>query len=415
MPPPVYMASGSIETSSVQVPVGCGYQSDPTPTGFAPPRIPTVIPARPPYKAQPAHVSMNIPPKNMISMPPDTHPGKRCTPMIPIAYAPPIPRCESSTMTNNVVTAVAGNPMFSMAPSDVAKRQVVYGIPVQSAIPFNGNGNRPVTCTVTTSTAIVMATRQANSGSPHQHVAASSSVQGNGMVHSASENSISSQSDNPSIHNSTPIVPNNNVSTVNAPVARTCSASPNQHQSSVATHSSCNNCNCNCHVGGNNGGGGNNGNNGNGASGVNIQHQYPGVFPNHFAPGNIAWHWPYLATHTSNGLIPHMYPPNVSYHIHPSNYHNGLNPDVLNNHHGYTGIAPGIFPVQYPSLGSLLSRGGAVFNHSSNRSNGNGKKTKKNCFNCGSVDHNGSECSDKSMESVSGKFDNFVSSTITTR
>lgn len=328
-----------------------GYQSDPS--GY----YPVINPQRP-LKAQPAHTSKAIPPNSIINMPGDSLGyGKRTqVASIPIGMAPSIPRSDASTMTSssNVtsVTTHLDNSGKSRIPYPYAIRPV--------------SGHRTFVCSVTNSTSVTMSNSNSITSSP--------SVNGlkPQMTHSLSETSISNvhsqeQAPHPSM---------------GQPQTIPTSAPNMQHLSSPA-HSTCSSCGCT-------------GNSGTSAS-----------YPLHFIPSQMfhsqqIFPWTTAMTHSTNGLIHHPFIP--PYHYQPFQNLNGVAHQeyLLNNHHhnfvhthglplaGPTGNAPG------PIMNQGLQRSNSIKEHKE-------KPRVVSCYNCGSHDHLGHDCSENSMESILGK------------
>lgn len=330
-----------------------GYQSDPS-TGY----YPVINPQRP-LKAQPAHTSKAIPPNSIINMPGDSLGyGKRTqVASIPIGMAPSIPRSDASTMTSssNVtsVTTHLDNSGKSRIPYPYAIRPV--------------SGHRTFVCSVTNSTSVTMSNSNSITSSP--------SVNGlkPQMTHSLSETSISNvhsqeQAPHPSMGQPQTIP----------------TSTPNMQHLSSPAHSTCSSCGCT-------------GNSGTSAS-----------YPLHFIPSQMfhsqqIFPWTTAMTHSTNGLIHHPFIP--PYHYQPFQNLNGVAHQeyLLNNHHhnfvhthglplaGPTGNAPG------PIMNQSLQRSNSIKEHKE-------KPRVVSCYNCGSHDHLGHDCSENSMESILGHY-----------
>lgn len=330
-----------------------GYQSDPS-TGY----YPVINPQRP-LKAQPAHTSKAIPPNSIINMPGDSLGyGKRTqVASIPIGMAPSIPRSDASTMTSssNVtsVTTHLDNSGKSRIPYPYAIRPV--------------SGHRTFVCSVTNSTSVTVSNSNSITSLP--------SVNGlkPQMTHSLSETSISNvhsqeQAPHPSMGQPQTIP----------------TSTPNMQHLSSPAHSTCSSCGCT-------------GNSGTSAS-----------YPLHFIPSQMfhsqqLFPWTTAMTHSTNGLIHHPFIP--PYHYQPFQNLNGVAHQeyLLNNHHhnfvhthglplaGPTGNAPG------PIMNQGLQRSNSIKEHKE-------KPRVVSCYNCGSHDHLGHDCSENSMESILGHY-----------
>ncbi|XP_048751833.2 uncharacterized protein LOC125663599 isoform X2 [Ostrea edulis] len=336
---------------------GGGYQSDPSPTpsGYYP--LMNMTPR--PLKAQPAHTSKTIPPTNIISMPIDTHGYGKRGQVIPHGLAPPIPRTETSTVTSSSnVTSVATHQDNMVKP-----RINVIQFPVRPM-----SGPRTFVCSVTNSTSVIMSTSN-NITSP---------LTVNGlkpkMTHSHSESSIS----NPQTQEQ----PFSLTQPQTAPTS-----TPNMQLPPSSAHTTCTSCGCPGH------------------SGTPASYPYAHFIPSQMFHGQHFWPMPTVPmTPSSNGLIsPHIIP----YHHHFQHFPNlnGLtHPEyLLNNHHQNFVHNPGP-----PLSGPAGNVPGPIINQGLQRSNSIKEHKEKprvvSCFNCGSHDHAGNECSENSMESILGHY-----------
>ncbi|XP_061163257.1 zinc finger CCHC domain-containing protein 2-like [Saccostrea echinata] len=334
---------------------GGGYQSDPSPSGYYP------VINMPPrtLKAQPAHTSKTIPPNNIISMPLDSLYGKRGQ-VIPLGMAPPIPRTEAPTITSTSnVTSVTSNL------DNIGKPRIsVYSYPQLRPVA----APRTFVCSVTNSTSVTMS----------NSITSPMAINGlkSQMTHSFSESSIN----NPhALEQTIPPLPTQPQSTP--------TSTPNMQLPPSSTHSTCSNCGCPGHSG-------------------NPSYPYAHFIPSHMFHGQHLWPLSALPmTPSSNGLIsPHFIPPAYHHFQHFPNL-NGLTPQeyLLNNHHQNFVHNPGP-----PLSGPTNNVPGPIINQGLQRSNSIKERKEKprvvTCYNCGSHDHIGNDCSESSMESILGHY-----------
>ena len=355
--------------------MGSGYQSDPSPSGPSLYHGPLMgMPA--PCKAQPAHTNLNIPPKNMISMPPDSPGilfGKRIgPPAIPVGLAPPIPRSDTTTVSTTVMTTAC----VTLTPHEYNKRY--YTMPMRSQL--NG-GYRSLVCNVTNSTTMTVASHISNS--LHGHALTQTSNKGQ-LTTALSEPTLSIQhSQQSSVTQTESLIAK---STSSSHVASLSSGSHAPGSTSAPQHPSAHTCtSCGC-------------------PGHSHMTSYPYLpVASHLLP-NPVWHVPTMApTPTSNGIIPtpHLYP-GFAYHI--PNIPNGLNPEFLLNHNPNF-LPGGALPSLYPhSVVAPAGGGHPVLQRSNSFQERSEKPRRVTCHNCGSGEHVASECTDNSMESISGEF-----------
>lgn len=335
---------------------GGGYQSDPSPGYY-----PVINMAPRPLKAQPAHTSKAIPPNSIINMPGDSLGyGKRTQVAgIPLGMAPPIPRTDTSTMTSSSnVTSVTTHMDNS------GKSRIPYHYAIRPL-----SGHRTFVCSVTNSTSVTM--------SNSNNITSSPSVNGlkPQMTHSLSETAIS----NPHSQEQ-PLPPS-----MGQPQTIPTSTPNMQHLSSPA-HSTCSSCGCTGHSG--------------------TSASYPFHFiPSQMFHGQQLYPWTTAPmTHSSNGLIHHPFIPS-GYHYQPFQNLNGVaHPEyLLNNHHHSFVHNPGL-----PLAGPTGNAPGPIMNQGLQRSNSVKERKEKprvlSCYNCGSQDHLGHDCSDNSMESILGHY-----------
>jgi len=386
--------------SSVEAPpsipnLGSGYQSDPTPSNMVP-RIPGIM-ARPPYKAQPAHTNHVIPPKHMISMPPDSIMGKRngaYTTGIPIGLAPPIPRSDVQTLTTSMITASAASPAtFNVAPVEMGAKPLYYLPGFHIRAPLNG---RNFTCNVTNSTAITMATQvyphPATNGMKMAagHMTTSVSDPAVTSQHQGGQHDITCSRHDTNMHSLAPVLHQQNTgvnttsighSTASGGISNT-NSNNHQQSSSNAAATTCSFCGCP-----------------GGYSGT-YPYQTPSALPHPLASavhGHL-WQWPHPLVPTSNGMVPQLYrhTTGLSY-LHPSSsFPNGLNPEILPLNSQYLHHQGLPTPVL-----NLNNSSGCYQYHSLLRHQAE-KPRRVTCHNCGSTEHVASDCRENSMESLSG-------------
>lgn len=366
-------------------PMGSGYQSDPTPSAFLP-RVPSMI-TRPNYKAQPAHTNLNIAPKHVITMPPDTIKRNGNFPGMPIGLAPPIPRSDGQTMTTSIMTATnsSSNSGFAFGPMEPGKHLLnwmpvppVPGYPIRSPS-MNGNP-RGFACSVTNTTSITMATHSVTCGAIHP------GHPGNGLKNSNSHGQLSGDgTGHETVHSVAPLVQNSCPS----PAATSGGTAPHMmHAATSQPSTTCSSGTCS-------------------SCGGPCGHLDPATYPYHTSiPHPLAhtpfWHMSPHFPSTSNGLVPQMFrhPGGISYQIPPSNnFPNGLSPELLSlNNYPF-------LPHSVPSP-FMTPRGTSGYYpyHTLVRQPSREEKTRKHtCHNCGSPDHYAAECREKSMEHFLGE------------
>ncbi|XP_069114070.1 zinc finger CCHC domain-containing protein 2-like isoform X2 [Argopecten irradians] len=368
-------------------PIGSGYQSDPTPSAFLP-RVPSMI-TRPNYKAQPAHTNLNIPPKHVISMPPDGLKRNGTFASIPIGMAPPIPRSDGQTITTSVMTATSSSANSGFNFIDPSKHNLnwmpvphVPGYQIRSPI-INGN-QRGFTCNVTNATSITMVTQSASCGTIHPGHPPSSIIKNSNSHGQLSVESGCGLQEN--IHSVAPLVQNSSPGPV---VTSGCSGSHILHAATSQANTTCSSATCS-------------------SCGSPCGHGYPATYPYHTNslphPLNHApfWHMSPHFSSSSNGLVPQMLRyPGIPYHIPQSNsFPNGITPDILslNNHHF---ISPG---VPTPFMTQRGSSGYYPYHTLVRQPSREEKSRKASCSNCGAADHNAAECRESSMEHFVGHF-----------
>lgn len=225
----------------------------------------------------------------------------------------------------------------------------------------------PRICSVTNSTTVTMSTSNNN-------IASSPTVNGlkPQMTHSQSESAISSQ------EQALPL-------TMGQPQTPTPTSTPNmQLPSSSSTHTACSSCGCTGH------------------SGTTLSHPYQQLIPSHMFAGQQLFPWPTVQTMTgsTNGIISPQF-------IHSGYYHhlNGLphHPEFLLNHYHNNFVHTQGHPIAGPS-GNVPR---PIIHQGLQRANsikeGKEKPRVVSCYNCGSHDHLGHDCSESSMESILGK------------
>ncbi|KAK3086490.1 hypothetical protein FSP39_019124 [Pinctada imbricata] len=335
--------------------IGSGYQSDPS--GICHPQIYPSIPA--PCKAQPAHTNLGIPPKNVISMPPDSAGilfGKRPA-IFPVGVA--MPRSDTSVasvMTTTITTATPAH-------------RLIYPIRPHGGLRSN-------LCTVTNTTAVTMTSQPINTSIPMAHMLTPTANKGSTVP---SESNAQQQQTLVQESSSTKTVPSHGggVPSNNAVPSHNASPLPGSHNSAGATASrnlSCTSCGCPGH------------------NHVTYPYYHPVAG---LLPGPL-WHVPMAPTPTSNGIIPtpHIIPPGFTYQI-----PNGITPDMLLNHHNANMLASSSMASLY-SGGPMVGGPPLLQRVVSERKE---KPRRVTCHNCGSTEHNASECNDNSMESISAQ------------
>lgn len=332
---------------------GGGYQSDPSPGYYS------VINAQRPLKAQPAHTSKAIPPNSIINMPGDSLGyGKRTqVASIPLGMAPSIPRSDASTMTSSSnVTSVTTHL------ENGGKSRIPYPYAIRPL-----SGHRTFVCSVTNSTSVTMSNSNSITSPP--------SVNGlkPQMTHSLSETSISN------IHSQEQAPPPSMGQPQTIPTS-----TPNMQHLPSPAHSTCSSCGCTGH------------------SGTSAS------YPLHFIPSQMfhsqqLFPWTTPMTHSTNGLIHHPFMP--PYHYQTFQNLNGVaHPEyLLSNHHHSFIHTPGL-----PLAGPTGNAPGPIMNQGLQRSNSIKEHKEKprvvTCYNCGSHDHLGHDCSENSMESILGHY-----------
>ncbi|KAL5021882.1 hypothetical protein ScPMuIL_001037 [Solemya velum] len=335
-----------------------GYTSDPTPTGFAirPPGMKFHCKVQPQTKLfEDGHNRMKV----------------------PVGYAHPMPAMITTAMTQSLTNS--NTSMSHSSPSSESlHRPVLYNMMpspcVRSQSPtMNGTGRIP-NCSVTTATQVIV-----SSGTSHfnQNPVTSKSV------HSMS--SAASTSDCGSVDQSvqaSPVTRNGSPASVGVPNTHgTVQCVPHSPggPGNVAT-SHCSHC----------------------GNHANTEHSYPNMlsaqFSNLFLAPNA------VISPGSNGLIPTPMPHNVQYrYTYPPHFPNGMNTEFLyaNQTPNYRIFQPGQTPM--PFTGFIY--GCNPYNQTYQNSHSNMSKSKKlYCHNCGSSKHHAGECSENSMDSMSGNY-----------
>lgn len=336
-----------------------GYTSDPTPTGFAirPPGMKFHCKVQPQAKlCEDNHTRMHV----------------------PVGYAHPMPAMITTAITQSATNSKTSMSAHTSLSSESPHRPAMYNmmpVPcVRSQSPtMNGNGRIPV-CSVTTATQVMV-----SSGTSHVNqnpVPSTKTVHSMPTAVSTPECGSVDQSvqASPVTRNGSP------ASTVASSTHGKVQCVPHSPsgQGNVATPH-CSHC-------------------GNHAS---IEHSYPNMvsaqFSNLFLAPNA------VISPGSNGLIPTPIPHNLPYrYTYPPHFPNGMNTEFLyaNQAPNYRIFQQGQTPM--PFTGFIY--GCNPYNPTYQNSNSNLSESKKlYCHNCGSSKHHAGECSENSMDSMSGK------------
>lgn len=349
--PPLLTETADINVNNIGNNGNSGYTSDPT---FTRPQV-----LRTSYKAQPVHANIPTPSKFLINMPDNFKGGAQSL----------VPMVMPQHMRD--ISMMSGHQGYSMSPADLGQRSMFY-LPNGQAMlarshfnPVNMTGPRhvfppgaPVNHTLVPS--------------PHPVMNGSAPTGNNGKGFHGTQSVVSPAPMPASLAGKSPNVIMNGVdNSINAescthrpPAIAVSSGSGNTGPTSRAP--SCTSCGC---------------------PGHNQAPQPVPLMPQ--IHHTNMWHSPY-----SNGMLPmqHLY-------VHHNPYPNGFNQEMLYNpmygvsHSNTTASVPNVI-CGYNNYGSHVTVGGGYSQ----------KRTKKlNCHNCGSAKHLAADCSEVSMEAVSGK------------
>lgn len=351
-----------------------GYTSDPT---FTRPLLRT-------NKAHPAHTTTLQPhSKVVVNMPEGNFKG----------IAQPFVRMMGPThMRDITMTTSSGQHGFTMSPADLGHRSMLFfpqGQPVFARShfnPVNVSGSRPIFHPAAAVNQSMVAAQQAvfngnsSTGSNSKGFPGAQTVvppsplpskAGNVLVNGVDSNSVNQ----PQISDTCSHRPSATPAVVSSAASTSLTVTYTSSGQTVTTNRpiSCMSCGCTGHH-------------------TMPQPTHPAIPLMPPVPTNM-WHAP------CNGLFPmhmqmqHLYSNHLS-------YPNGLNQELLYNHHSMYGIShsnnqgmAGVPSVIYSNYG----------NHHTSASGYSQKKLKKiNCHNCGSGKHQAPDCPEVSMEAMSG-------------